>query len=349
MVYRSVRTAINKRRFDDQQQYKLRLLVSSLAVASDPALLSQGRGAYFAHRRAVLQKVRTFPQKGRRRNFVHEKLRRLGRTTAQGQGIPRLYGAAVSAATGNATSKGSPVATRSADGVFTSARHRTVLQANKLSIQRRLLTAALSVTGQNKLAVSMKALSTQSLHAYPSRSNISRSALIKAQMTKPAAQRTKQPLRSSLTRSAKRTHDIRGITFLTQKPANVAQPQAGGIRSTVDFLNRRLRGDEVRFYHRRPRLRLPYTDVVRYRRRKAGLVTFTRNSLKQPRTLRGQQNLLLPPVAAYIASKSGYLRGVTPTAWKRLSPATRREDEWAVFWRRPHNRANINAIASVRR
>jgi len=78
--------------------------------------------------------------------------------------------------------------------------------------------------------------------------------------------------------------------------------------------------------HRRPKLRLPGVKITRFRRRKSGLVAFTHNSLKQPRTLAGQQHQLLPPVSAYgFAIKYRHLgRGFdahTLTAYERRHEA----------------------------
>ena len=65
-------------------------------------------------------------------------------------------------------------------------------------------------------------------------------------------------------------------------------------RVTLQRLRRRYR--ELRFYHKRPLIRLPNVAGTRRRRRKGGLIVFTRNSLKRPQTLLGRQNLLLPPL-----------------------------------------------------
>lgn len=77
---------------------------------------------------------------------------------------------------------------------------------------------------------------------------------------------------------------------------------------------------ELRYYRKRPRLRLGKTRVTRRRRRKANLGLFARRSLKRPQTLAGMKNLLLPPLAAYqtafrraqtgVSSTDGSLRSV---------------------------------------
>ena len=68
------------------------------------------------------------------------------------------------------------------------------------------------------------------------------------------------------------------------------------LQSHAILAQQRRRYAELRFYHRRPRTRLPGLAVTRMRRRKGGFVTFTRNSLKRPRTLSGREQLFLPPV-----------------------------------------------------
>ena len=64
---------------------------------------------------------------------------------------------------------------------------------------------------------------------------------------------------------------------------------------------------ELRFYHRRPHVRLGGTAITRRRRRYGGLVTFTRNSLRQPSTVLGQQQRLLPPINPYGALRRSYV------------------------------------------
>jgi hypothetical protein len=105
---------------------------------------------------------------------------------------------------------------------------------------------------------------------------------------------------------------------------------------------------ELQLYRGRPKLRLPETAVTRRRRRKAGLVHFARNSLKRPRTLLGQQRLLLPPVEAYAQATTTHQYGYTPNAGT-LGIYERGEDLLPVFWRRKHSRANIKAVNRIRR
>lgn len=132
-----------------------------------------------------------------------------------------------------------------------------------------------------------------------------------------AAQLQKAPtqlLRAWRRRSAYRA-DVRRFGFLYKGRVSARDARytaaAVSAKSALRFEQRRYR--ELQIYHDRPRMRLPETAVTRRRRRKAGLVHFARNSLKRPRTLLGQQYLLLPPAAAYAraitAQRVGYVPG----------------------------------------
>ena len=104
----------------------------------------------------------------------------------------------------------------------------------------------------------------------------------------------------------------------------------------------------ARICHRRPKLRLPNTEMTRRRRRKSGLVAFVRNSLKRPRTLLGHQRLLLPPVISYNAAVK--FRQVGQTSFTNtLTAYETREDALPIFWKRPHSQANSKAISTLRR
>lgn len=89
---------------------------------------------------------------------------------------------------------------------------------------------------------------------------------------------------------------------------------ADSIRSAAELRQQQRRYRELRLYHQRPKLRLPGTRMTRSRRRKSGLNTFLRNSLKRPRTLLGQQSLLFPPVRALSSGTKTQLTGYTPRA-----------------------------------
>jgi len=71
---------------------------------------------------------------------------------------------------------------------------------------------------------------------------------------------------------------------------------------------------EIQFYHNRPKMRLPQTRVTRGRRRKAGVVTFVRNSLQPARSLLGQSRSLLPPINAYSRATATHAVGFVTTA-----------------------------------
>lgn len=102
------------------------------------------------------------------------------------------------------------------------------------------------------------------------------------------------------------------------------------LQAALTVTQQRRRYKELRFYHRRPRIRLPGLSVTRARRRKGGFVTFAQNSLKRPQTLRGQQNLLLPPVGAYAGLVSNY-SVKKQTAIHVLTASERRDDAWPQF------------------
>lgn len=102
-------------------------------------------------------------------------------------------------------------------------------------------------------------------------------------------------------------------------------PVTAGLHAASTTLQQHRRYKELRFYHRRPRIRLPGNVVTRARRRKGGFVTFARNSLKRPHTLRGRENLLLPPATTYsgLTSTHTFRKSVALDA---LSAAEQYED-----------------------
>lgn len=148
--------------------------------------------------------------------------------------------------------------------------------------------------------------------------------------------RSKQLHRSFLLNSTKRADALLGAS-------------APATQATLNLLQQRLRYKELRFYRRSPTIRLPNTEITRRRRRKAGRVLFSRNTLKRPQTLRGLRNLLLPPATAYSSVTNNYVATHTRAARANLEPLMQPEDEYPLFWRRPHTRANIKAINSLRR
>lgn len=109
---------------------------------------------------------------------------------------------------------------------------------------------------------------------------------------------------------------IQVFGFLNKTLRSLAEPNyTAASLHAVATLNRQDRHyREVQFYHSRPKMRLPQTSITRNRRRKAGLVTFARNSLQQPRTLLGQARALLPPVNAYSRATVKHIVGFAPRA-----------------------------------
>jgi ribosomal protein S4 len=104
----------------------------------------------------------------------------------------------------------------------------------------------------------------------------------------------------------------------------------------------------ARIIHRRPQMRLPDTAVTRQRRRKSGLVAFVRNSLKRPKTLLGRKQLFLPPAAPFRSATKVFGFSHAPTR-ATLRAYTQRDETLPIFWTRPHNRANRDAVARVKR
>jgi len=104
-------------------------------------------------------------------------------------------------------------------------------------------------------------------------------------------------------KSIRKLH-ARQNSFL-QKHLVAVKPVHGStlLKNSLLLMQQR-RQKELRFYHKRLRIRLPGTKMTRKRRRKGGLVTFVRNALKRPKTLYGQQNLLLPSATSYVAAAS---------------------------------------------
>jgi hypothetical protein len=93
---------------------------------------------------------------------------------------------------------------------------------------------------------------------------------------------------------------------------------------------KRLHYRELKFYHNRPRLRLPEQIMTRSRKRKAGLVTFVRDSLQHTRTTLGQVRTLLPPSSAYSSTvtKQAQLLNLTQDT---LMSYARRDDLLPIF------------------
>jgi len=142
----------------------------------------------------------------------------------------------------------------------------------------------------------------------------------------------------------------RAFGFLAGTKHCIVLPEAmRSVQRSAAALDRRsLHYREVQFYHNRPYLRLPKTAVTRSRKRKAGLVTFIRNSLENARTILGQSRALLPPANAYSRAAVVRHQGFAPDA-NTLTTYRRRGDLLPIFWRKAHSRANIKAVNRVRR
>lgn len=125
---------------------------------------------------------------------------------------------------------------------------------------------------------------------------------------------------------------IRAFGFLNKTPGVLATPKyAATYLKAEAALNRQdRRYRELQFYHNRPRMRLPQTRVTRGRRRKAGLVTFVRNSLQQATSLLGKSRTLLPPVNVYSRVTAKHAVGFAPTATS-LAAYERRDGLLPVF------------------
>jgi ribosomal protein S4 len=191
-----------------------------------------------------------------------------------------------------------------------------------------------------------------------------RNARITSKLLTASAVRTPETkLPSSAPTTLKRRTIVRGLTAKKWTPKKFANFLNKLSASKTDQMSvftatkaktalllsiRARRYKELRFYHRRPGLRLPNVTVTRRRRRKAGHVTFVQNSLKRPRTRKGQQNVLLPPVLSYTSARTGYSANTTGV-FSALSAKMQHKDAWPRFWRRPHTRANIKAINRLRR
>lgn len=143
---------------------------------------------------------------------------------------------------------------------------------------------------------------------------------------------------------------VRAFGFLNKllRPSVEPRYTAVNLQATATLNRRDRRYRELRFYHNRPKMRLPRTRITRRRRRKAGLVTFARNSLQQARSLLGQARMLLPPTNAYSRITAKRIMGFVPTA-ASLVAYKRRTESHPRFCMRPPTRANIKAIARVRR
>lgn len=101
------------------------------------------------------------------------------------------------------------------------------------------------------------------------------------------------------------------------------------LKAVRAFSLKRRQHRAIRLCRRRPKMRLPKTPVTRSRRRKRGLVTFVRNSLKQQRTVLAKQKSLLPPVTAYNHLTKSFVFGYTQT--NAMLPYDKKTETHPVF------------------
>jgi hypothetical protein len=109
-------------------------------------------------------------------------------------------------------------------------------------------------------------------------------------------------------------------------PRHVAQHLES--KAALDYADKHYK--ELQFYHSRPKMRLPQTQVTRRRRRRAGLTTFTRNSLQPAHTVLGQVRLLLPPTTSYNRALTQRTVGFVPTT-RSLMVYKRRPNALPIF------------------
>ena len=242
---------------------------------------------------------------------------------------------------------------------------RAARSVSKLLLQRQLRRGSLLLRSTSSNAATPARVSAQRiLHASGASASLGSSRLYTARLPQAsglaaATACTAVPVAllnlippSSLPRlhHQKRRPNVSSFGFLgpfVTTAANQNLPY-DNIRAIAQLKQQQHRYRELCFYHRRPQLRLPETKMTRSRRRKSGINTFVRNSLKRPRTLLGQQRLLLPPVNAHHVGVKTYRVGYSPRAFA-LAAYEHRDEVLPIFWHRPHTRANIKAISRIRR
>lgn len=86
--------------------------------------------------------------------------------------------------------------------------------------------------------------------------------------------------------------------------------------------------------------------MTRRRCRRGGRGLFLQNRHKQPQTLRGRINLLLPPLKVHTnIARTAF---ISPKLYTTLLPPVRRNNNQARFWLRPPTRANLKATYTLR-
>jgi len=192
-------------------------------------------------------------------------------------------------------------------------KRRTVRAVRKLRVQQHLRTGIVSFATSSKkafvvgrkppmrAAVATKLLRNSVLKTAPFALSQHKTSLPSVFSEAPAALSRYLPAAQASVDAFPQPNFLKKV--IKQTP-NAQARETLNSRSTL--LRHQRRYQELRFYHHRPRTRLPGLAVSRSRRRKGGLVTFARNTLKRPRTLSGWENLLLPPVDANATFNANY-------------------------------------------
>lgn len=163
---------------------------------------------------------------------------------------------------------------------------------------------------------------------------VSGTASVVSNVTAPVSRSTTK-LRTGLLRTLRkvsRKYTARAYGFLAKvQRTGLRTKTASALLQAAAILDRRsLHYRELKFYHNRPSLRLPELAVTRNRKRKAGLVTFTKNSLPNATNLLAQSLSLLPPASAYTSAKVRRTPALAPAPATLLS-YRRRTDLLPIF------------------
>jgi hypothetical protein len=121
-----------------------------------------------------------------------------------------------------------------------------------------------------------------------------------------------------------------GFLNKSQRGATRLTPLRDASQAVSALERKRLHYRELKFYHNRPKLRLPELTMTRRRKRKAGLATFTRDSLLHTRSAAGQARSLLPPTNIYSSIAVKQVQAFSPVA-DTLVSYVRRDDLSPVF------------------
>lgn len=174
----------------------------------------------------------------------------------------------------------------------------------------------------------VRARAAQNLIFHVSPKPVSQSAQANGHFEKSTITCAPRAMRSR-THSSKRAFKprIHPFGFLSKALRALPEPRytAASLQAEAALSRQDRHYREVQFYHNRPKLRLPQTPVTRSRRRKAGLVTFARNSLQPARSPLGQSLVFLPPVNAYSRATAKRAVGFASTATSLAAYENRNE------------------------